>query len=86
MPDKAASVFPAAVKTVLCISMQKSAERNRNRIEVIVSDGNLLRSVKNVKNVRKVRLLHLDNQSFILFCLHCSSPRVVSDREMSLNI
>lgn len=30
VPDKAASVFPSAIKTVLCISMQKSAEKQKS--------------------------------------------------------
>ncbi len=67
-----------------CAYLCKNLQRNRNRSHCI-----RLKPVKvseNVKTVRKVRLLHLDNQSLILFCLHSSSSRVVSDREMSLNI
>lgn len=49
--DKAASVFPAAVKKRLVHIYVKICRETE--IEVIVSDGKLLRSVKNVTTVRK---------------------------------
>lgn len=67
-----------------CAYLCKNLQRNRNRSHRI--RWKPVKVSEKCQNCQKVRLLHLDNQSLILFCLQCSSPRVFSDREMLLNI
>lgn len=69
-----------------CAYLCKNLQRNRNRSHCI--KWKPVKVSENAKTVRNVRLHRLDNQSLVLFCLHCSSSRVVSDsdREMLLNI